>query len=319
MQPLESRRMLASTMPRYDHVVVVVEENHDYRDVLGAGDIPSATWSVIPPQPRMNAPFMRSLADQGVNFTDAHGEFHPSQPNYLVLFSGSNQGVTGDDTPTHPFAGPSLGGQMLAAGTSFVGYAEDLPSVGFTGSKKGEYARKHNPWVDFTDVPAQDNRPFTDFPKNDLSKLPTLSFVIPSQKNDMHSGSIGVADKWLQDNLGDFVKWAPTHNSLLIVTWDEGRSDNHIPTFFYGAKLHRAKTAAPMDHYRLLRTIEALFRLPPLGGAANSAPIRSVFTKRKISAASMTVTPPPTTPQLNPTPLSIWCALEPPMGPFPLP
>ena len=59
----------------------------------------------------------------------------------LIFFSGSNQGVTSDAVPSGQFDAPSLGGQMLAAGYSFVGYSEDLPSVGFTGSKSGDYTR----------------------------------------------------------------------------------------------------------------------------------------------------------------------------------
>jgi acid phosphatase len=228
---------------------------------------------------------MRSLAGRGVSFTKAHAEDHPSQPNYLVMFSGSNQGVTSDATPPQKFGAPSLGGQILTAGRTFVGYSEDLPSVGFTGSKSRNYARKHAPWVDFKDVPDSANRPFSDFPR-DFTKLPDLSFVIPNQQHDMHSGTIASADNWLEHSLGGYANWAVTHNSLLIVTWDEGRGDNHIPTIFFGAKLRDRKTSQSFNHYRLLRTIEGLFRLPPIGGAADISPLRTVFTKRKAAAAS---------------------------------
>ena len=37
-------------------------------------------------------------------------------------------------------------------GRTFVGYSEDLPSVGFTGDSAGGvsgYVRKHNPWVNW--------------------------------------------------------------------------------------------------------------------------------------------------------------------------
>ena len=99
----------------------------------------------------------------------------------------------------------------------------------------GLYARKHNPWADFTDVPPSANRPFSDFPKrNDFASLPTVSFVVPNQQHDMHSGSIADADQWLKDNLAGYAQWAQSHNSLLIVTWDEGSGDNHIATIFSG-------------------------------------------------------------------------------------
>ena len=62
-----------------------------------------------------------------------------------------------------------------------------MPGVGFTGcsSHDGLYARKHNPWVNFSDVPASANQPFTSFPTN-FTSLPTVSFVVPNLQNDMH-------------------------------------------------------------------------------------------------------------------------------------
>src|SRR5947199_7778587 len=73
---LEQRAFL-SAVPAPDHVVVVIEENHSYEDVIG--------------NPQM--PYVNSLAQQGASFTSAYALFHPSQPNYLALFSGSNQEV----------------------------------------------------------------------------------------------------------------------------------------------------------------------------------------------------------------------------------
>ncbi|WP_336786441.1 alkaline phosphatase family protein [Paenibacillus sp. MMO-177] len=66
-------------------------------------------------------------------------------------------------------------------GYTFAGYSEGLPNTGYNGpyNLKTGYARKHNPWVNFTNVPASLNKPFTDFP-SDFSMLPTVSFVIPN-------------------------------------------------------------------------------------------------------------------------------------------
>nr|WP_264176014.1 alkaline phosphatase family protein [Effusibacillus dendaii] len=124
---------------------------------------------------------------------------HPSQPNYLDLFSGSNQGVTDDSCP-HPFSAPNLAAELIQAKLTFGGYSEDLPTVGFTGcsspnTRHPTYARKHNPWVNFTNVPTDVNMPFTNFPK-DFSHLPTVSFVIPNLDHDMHDGTIKQADNF---------------------------------------------------------------------------------------------------------------------------
>ena len=288
---LEPRRLFAAagTLPRPDHVVVVVEENQDYHDILGAGATPTSLWSVIPPSQLALAPYIRKLSNQGASLTGMFAETHPSQPNYLALFSGSSQGVSGDTPPAAQFTAPSLGGQLLAKGLSFAGYSEDQPSAGFLGMKSGEYARKHNPWSDFTDVPASSNLPFSSFPAGDFTKLPTVSFVVPNQIHDMHSGSVRAADNWLKAKLGAYVSWAPSHNSLLIITWDEGRSGNHIATIVLGAHVRKGKFALPSDHYRVLRTLENIYGLSPLGNAGNRAPLYKVFRAPLAGAAVMAV------------------------------
>jgi len=202
--------------------------------------------------------------------------------------------------PSTQLTAPSLGGQLIAEGLSFAGYSEDLPAAGSLVVKSGEYARKHNPWSDFTDVPqATSNLPFSDFPANDFSKLPTVSFVVPNQKHEMHSGTVKAGDDWLKSNIGPYATWARSHNSLLIVTWDEGRSDNHIPTILFGAAVRKGNFAYASDHYRILRTIEQMYGLEPLGAAADNAPLRKLF---RTSTTTTTAVPPPvTTPKIAET------------------
>jgi hypothetical protein len=95
----------------------------------------------------------------------------------------------------------------------------------------------------------------------------------------MHDGSVADADRWLKANLGQYANWALYHNSLLIVTWDEGAggADNHIPTIFYGANVRKGHPQLAENHYRLLRTIEGIYHLPPLGEAGFEAPLYRVF------------------------------------------
>ena len=136
-----------AAVPRPDHVVVLVLENHSSSNILGNG----------------SAPYINSLASSGASMTQSFALTHPSQPNYIALFSGSANGVTDDSCP-HTFATDNLGAQLGAAGLDFVGYSEDLPAVGYTGCGSQGYARKHNPWVDFSNVPAASNQPLTSFP-----------------------------------------------------------------------------------------------------------------------------------------------------------
>jgi hypothetical protein len=232
-------------LPHFDHIVVVIEENHSYDDINGSTE----------------APYIQALAQHGAVFTDSHGVAHPSQPNYLALFSGATFGLTSDACP-QAFKGPDLAGELIAASKSFSGYSEDLPQEGFTGcfANGNNYARKHNPWVNFTDVPASSNEPFSAFP-TDFIHLPSVAFVVPNQQHDMHSGSIGMADSWLKTHIDPYAQWAANHNSLLIVTWDEDDSSttaNHILTLFVGAHLNAGHYAETIAHIDVLRTIEAI-------------------------------------------------------------
>jgi len=142
----------------------------------------------------------------------------------------------------------NLGNLLIGASKTFTGFSEDLPSAGSTVCTSGAYARKHNPWVDFSNVPSASNQPFTSFPTN-FTTLPTISFVIPNLNDDMHDGTISQADTWLQNNLGAYIQFVKTNNSLLIVTWDEddGTSSNHIPTIFFGMPVKQGQFGETID------------------------------------------------------------------------
>jgi acid phosphatase len=250
----------ASGLPVPDHVMVVVFENKDASAISASG-----------------APYLSSLAARGAALTSSHGVAHPSQPNYLALFSGSTQGVTDDSCP-HTFNGDSLASQLLAAGKTFAGYSEDIPSAGYGGCISGDYARKHNPWVNFSSLPESVNQPLTALP-DDYSKLPTVSFVVPNLCNDMHDCSVRTGDSWARDHLDGYVSWAKSHNSLLIVTFDEdeGSEANGIATFLVGPMVRPGMSDQSVDHYGMLRTLEAMYALAPLGKAADEKPLSRVW------------------------------------------
>jgi len=248
-------------MPRLAHVVIVVMENRDSAQILRNPD----------------APFLIRLATEGLSLTDMRGETHPSQPNYLALFSGSTQGVTSDACPS-PFDRPNLATELISAGYSFTGYSVGLPEPGYRGCTAGRYVRKHNPWADFTNVPDASNQPFTAFP-TDFTQLPTISFVIPDLNHDMHDGTIAEGDAWLAAHLGAYVTWASSHRSLLIVTWDEndGRPGNQIATILAGAGVKPGTDSQPVNHYSLLRSLEDAYGLAALGQSAPARPIVGVW------------------------------------------
>ena len=131
----------AAALPTPDHVVVVILENHSYGQIVGSAD----------------APFINQLAAQGANFTNdptldpgalrsgSHATDHPSQPNYLELYSGSTQGTVQDGYPgsssepfssAPPFTTPNLGAALFSAGYTFGSYSESLPAVESTSRRR---------------------------------------------------------------------------------------------------------------------------------------------------------------------------------------
>ena len=198
-----------AALPRPEKVVVVIEENRAFKRIIGSGA----------------APYIDSLAARGALLTQSYAITHPSQPNYLALFSGSTHGVK-DNTCPLTLSGDNLGSLLLRAGFGFATYSESMPAPGYTGCEAGKYWRKHNPAVNWqgVNIPASSNLPFTSFP-SDLSKLPTLSIVVPDNDNNMHDGippwNITRADTWLRDNIERYVQWAMKNNGLLVLTFDE--------------------------------------------------------------------------------------------------
>lgn len=255
----------AATIPTFDHVIVVVMENHGYPQVIGSS----------------SAPYINSLANNGAKFTQFYGLTHPSQPNYFMLFSGGNQGNTTDTCPSTSYSTHNIAEEIIATGRTWGSYNEGLPSQGSTvcTNSSTKYARKHNPWFSFSNVPASTGYTFTQFP-SDYTTLPTLSFVVPNLCNDMHDCSVATGDTWIQSKLGAYATWATTHNSLLVVTFDEdnGSYSNRIPVVFYGAHVATGSYSTTYNHYNLLRTLEDMYGTSThAGNAASAAAITSVW------------------------------------------
>ena len=256
----------AQLLPQPDHVVVLIMENHDYSQIIG--------------EPAL--PYLNSLVGQGALFTNYYALTHPSQPNYIRMFSGDSQGVIADFTPLFaPFSTSNLGAALLQNNRSFFGFSEDLPYVGYTGSESGKYVRKHAPWVNWIGgssnaIPASKHRPLTDFP-TDFNLLPTVSFVIPNLDNDLHDNPTDYAtsDTWIQTHLDAYIQWAKTHNSLLILTFDEGEvlGDNKIATIMVGEPVKLGQYATTYDHYDLLRTLLDMYNLPACGESDQATPM----------------------------------------------
>jgi acid phosphatase len=263
--PASHPRLTASAVPTPKHVVIVIEENHSYSDIIGSSS---------------QSAYFNQLAGEGASFTSSFAITHPSEPNYMALFGGSTDGLTSDACPVTSSAA-NLGSELLAAGDTFKGYSEGLPSTGSTVCTSGKYARKHSPWINYSNVPASDSVPFSSFPSSgSYASLPTLSFVIPNLDDDMHDGTISQANTWLQNNLSAYATWAQSNDSLLIVTWDEDdyTENNQIPTIIVGQGVKAGKYSENINHYSLLATLEKMYGLTPVGASASATPITDIWS-----------------------------------------
>lgn len=203
---------------QFGHVILVVEENHNYSDVIGSALMP----------------YLNSLVAKYGLATQYYANTHPSIGNYFMLTTG--QTVTNDDSFTGTVNDDNIVRELVAAGKTWKSYAEDLPSVGYTGGDAYPYAKRHNILEFFTDVVNSSTQvnnlvPFSEFAA-DLSnnRLPNFSFIVPSLLNDAHDGPLPVADLWLQQNIAPLISNSTFQkDGLLIIVFDEadGNDSTH--------------------------------------------------------------------------------------------
>jgi hypothetical protein len=148
----------------------------------------------------------------------------------------------------------------------------------FTQSFAIRHPSEPNPWVNFSNVPSNQNLRFSRFP-TDFTTLPTVSIVVPNLNDDMHDGSVSTGDTWARNHIDANAQWAKTHNSLLIVTFDED-DDNHgnqIFTVFYGQSVKTGSYSEHITHYSVLRTLEDMYGLSCTANACNATAITDAF------------------------------------------
>src|SRR5262250_3591566 len=177
----------AAPVPHLDHVVVIVEENNGFHDVIGN-----------PAAPNLNA-----LAQQFGLATDYFGVSHPSEPNYVALLGGNTFGIA-DDNPyfLNAVNKPSLISQLDEAGITWKAYLQGLPHAGYkdicyparcngTPDNDPLYVSKHDAIQNFTTSlnPADWSHqvPLEEL-ADDLSSgnVPAFNYIIPDECHDMH-------------------------------------------------------------------------------------------------------------------------------------
>jgi phosphatidylinositol-3-phosphatase len=247
----------------YNHVVVLVLENHGFSEIAG------------------QSPYLSRLARACGLATNYHAVAHPSLPNYLALTSGSTHGIASDCTSC-TVAAPSIFSQLRGDWRS---YLEAMPSPGFEGASSGRYAKKHNPaayYVALASAFAHRDVPLAGL-RDDLAHgtLSRFSLVVPDLCNDEHDCPPATGDAWLRAWLPR-VFASPAYTSgktVLLITYDEGGgSDNQVYTVVASLSLRpHTVVAVRFDHYSLLRTVERLLGLPCLANACHAHAMDRAF------------------------------------------
>ena len=266
--PVQSSPSPIARVPggRPAHIAVLVMENEEYGDVIGSDQ----------------APFISRLAARYASAQSFYAITHPSLPNYLALTGGATFRITSDCTDCS-VSETSLVDQLQAAHLSWRAYMEDLPHPCFTGASAGDYAKKHNPFAYYTRVTRDPGRcrqivPLTRLGDDERAgTLPAFLWLTPNLCHDSHDCSLATGDRFLAGLVPALLR-ALGPRGLLILTWDEGSSDDgccrlaaggHVAAILAGGLARPgARLTSPADHYSILQTIEDLLGLPRLRGAA---------------------------------------------------
>ncbi len=285
------------------HVVVVMLENHSYRQVIGASA----------------APYQTSLAAKCGSATAMFATTHASAANYLATSAGeypiaSRRGCSSVGNCAD--ASNNLYRQLDSIGLNWRAYEESMPRA-CAGSSAGEYKIGHNPAIFYRDIPAQECVS-NDIPVASLTAqsgpfwnalqtqtLPALSWITPNKAHDGEGSknqttSLKEADEWLSDFLGLVGQSASYRagNTLVLITYDEGfggdsrtgedctDTSRDLPVI-NGVSAHQDSCHIPLlvvypytragtsdgtffDHYSLTKTVEDLFHLPHLAHAGDA-------------------------------------------------
>ena len=261
-----------TTLPSFSHVFVVVEENHNYADVIGSSAMP----------------FLNGLATQYGLATAYYANTHPSIGNYFALTTG--QILTNDDAFNSTLVVDNIAQRLTAAGKTWKAYEEDLPSVGYTGGDTANYVKHHNPFVYFSSVNGSSSQlnnvvPFTQF-STDITnnQLPNFGFIVPNLQHDAHDGTLAAADQWLQTNITPLLNSTAFQQSgLLIIVFDESENDNtngggKIAMVMVSSKSKSGFQSATLyQHQDTLRTILQTLGVSSDPCSASSGPSMAEF------------------------------------------
>ena len=268
---------------QFSHVLVILEENHSFQQVIGQ--------SVMP--------YLNSLVSQFGLATNYFANAHPSLPNYFMLTTG--QTLTTSDTGGMVMA-ETVVNALMAAGKTWKCYAESIPSAGYNGGNTDLYDSSHVPFVFFSDVQNDAAQmanivPFSQLSADTMSnQLRSYAFIVPNLQDNAHdcpgggqscddSVKLAQADAWLAKNIQPLLNPILQQGGLLLITFDEGGSNDaangggQVPLLVISSKSKTGyKSTTFYQHQNTLRlTMDALSVTDLPGQAAGATQMGEFF------------------------------------------
>ena len=311
---LEAPARAADTVfPHYDHIFLIVEENHGFSQIIG----------------NPAAPNLNRLANQFGLATASFAVGDPSEPNYVAMLGGSTFGIADDNAYyLNAVDKPSLMSQLDAAHKAWKGYMQSMPYAGFKGICYPNrcngvpdfdtlYNSKHNGMVNFKSIqtnPAEMAKmvPFAALKADLAGNPPAFGYINPDECTDMHgappycidSGEPGddadnalvsIADKFAGKVVAQIMAapfWSRGNNAI-VITFDEGADgdtsgccgtnpgNGRVATIVITSHGPRGlQDPTPYNHYSLLSSLQHAFGLGCLEqtcDTANIVPMTPLF------------------------------------------
>jgi phosphatidylinositol-3-phosphatase len=304
-RPLESstspQRLQPATLPsvcgtglkapaRFRHVIVIMDENHSYGDIIG----------------NKSAPYENAMANACGLATNYHAVMHLSYYDYSAATSGMAY---------PPGNATSIFQQMTNHSLTWGAYEQSMPTP-CRHTDAYPYESGHNPPPRYGNIAAACLKRDvgmgtpTSGPLNTAlvqNKLPSFVWLTPDKCHDMHDNCYGTqvltGDRWIESWVTRIVRSSAYQSggTAIFITWDEGWEPNldnhnhescvgrntdqscHVATIVISPYTpHGTRSSTLFNHYSLLKTVEMLFTIPEHVGAAGAASTISMVAPFKL-------------------------------------
>lgn len=288
---------------KYDHVIWILEENHNYSQVIGNANAPYMTHLATACGSSNRFYDMEPYQEMNPNATKivAHSRtYYNALPRGSSCKYGNGNHGTACWYSLSEAAKTSLPyrtiyDQVEDAGGTWRTYEE---SAGTNCNKSDNYPYEsgHNPVINFSHqdakCPTQDVAiPGLSCPAgaatcsgtptgrlaNDIKngQLPTFAVVVPNKYHDMHDGTVDSGDNWFKAymQLLSESNGYKRGRTAVFVMWDESFTfDNLLPFVLVAPSANRGIVNTPMTSFSVLRATEQMLGINEYLGCASGVP-----------------------------------------------